>query len=651
MNRFFVFVCMLFLVSCGGGSDTISSVSSASSISISSQESSSTQESSSSATSSSSLSSVSLEFLMGGAIQTPLDNPTVVSTLAGFTSGDGVGAAVYIYPGDMVSDGVNLYVADPERDTIRKVIIATGEVTTLAGNASQVGYVDGIGAEARFHDPIGITLVGGDLYVTDSFNHAIRKIVVATGEVTTVAGSGVAGLKDGTGVVAQFGYPSKIATDGTNLYVLDNYGVAIRKIVIATGEVSTFAKDFKLYSRISMTFIGTDMYVASNFSVRKYDTTTGTVTRVIEVNNMFPITPTFGHAISTTTDGSNLFMLFRNYIIKIEISTGKQTTIAKVEHQDIVMSNSIVFDGLHLFTGGSGLIQKIQIATGEITDFLGHSEGDGIDEFGRFGYVEDIITDGTNLYVADQRGIKKVEIATGRATTVMDDVVNLSATIGGMTTDGENLYVSDSAGGIVKKVKIIGTEVSVLAGKDINDEALFQYPTSITTDGVNLYVIDSGMIRKIMIDTGEVTTVGIGTEEFSAYSGITTDGSYLYIADINNHTIYKVEISAGDVITLAGAKGVEGDADGVGGAARFNKPRGIVTDGSSLYVADGENRTIRKIVISTGEVTTLAGTPGVSGYIDDAGTAAQFGRPVDITTDGTDLFVTDDYKRLRRIQP
>jgi hypothetical protein len=185
--------------------------------------------------------------------------------------------------------------------------------------------------------------------------------------------------------------------------------------------------------------------------------------------------------------------------------------------------------------------------------------------------------------------------------------------------------------------------------------ARFYYPDGITTDGTNLYVADSynHTIRKVVISSGAVTTLagtagtsgtanGTGAAARFYYPyGITTDGTNLYVADTNNYTIRKIVISSGAVTTLAGTAGTSGTANGTGAAARFYYPDGITTDGTNLYVADTNNYTIRKIVISSGAVTTLAGTAGTSGTTDDTGTNARFYYPYGITTDGTYLYVAD----------
>ena len=102
-------------------------------------------------------------------------------------------------------------------------------VTTLAGTGSS-GSANGTGTSASFYYPRGITTDGTNLYVTDSENHLIRKIVISTGVVTTVAGTGSSGSANGTGTSASFYSPTGITTDGTNLYVADYVNNLIRKI-------------------------------------------------------------------------------------------------------------------------------------------------------------------------------------------------------------------------------------------------------------------------------------------------------------------------------------------------------------------------------------------------------------------------------------
>jgi prepilin-type N-terminal cleavage/methylation domain-containing protein len=170
-------------------------------------------------------------------------NTGVVTTLAGSTSGyaDGTGtAAQFSLPyGVAVDSAGTLYAADYTNNRIRKITSA-GVVTTLAGSGTG-GFLDSTGAAAQFFSPRGVAVdSAGTVYVADSRNQRIRKITSA-GVVTTLAGSGTAGFLDGNGTSAQFNYPNGLAVDSTGtVYVADSNNNRIRK-VSAAGVVTTLA--------------------------------------------------------------------------------------------------------------------------------------------------------------------------------------------------------------------------------------------------------------------------------------------------------------------------------------------------------------------------------------------------------------------------
>ncbi len=160
----------------------------------------------------------------------------MVSTIAGAAgvsgSADGTGSAARFHgPQGLAIDGTgNLYVADTNNDTIRKVVTATGAVTTVAGQAGISGSTDGAPGQARFYFPSGVAVdSNGNLYVADTDNHALRE-VSPSGSVSTIAGTaGASGTADGLGAAARFNFPSGIAVDGTgNIYVADTSNHAIR---------------------------------------------------------------------------------------------------------------------------------------------------------------------------------------------------------------------------------------------------------------------------------------------------------------------------------------------------------------------------------------------------------------------------------------
>ncbi len=316
-------------------------------------------------------------------------------------------------------------------------------VFTLAGTGKS-GKVDGTGTGASFGFPVGITAYGPNLYVADTYNNIIRKIVISTGVVTTIAGSAASGTQDGTGAAARFYNPFGIATDGTNLYVSDTSNNTIRSIVISTGVVTTLA--------------------------------------------------------GAPTSGSS---------------------------------------------NGTGAVASFKAPRG-------------------------------------------------------------------ITINGNYLYVADSGNHMIRKIDIS-------ANKLING-VVTTFAGSITAGSAD----DNGIAAS-----------------FGAPEGIATDGTSLYVTDSTNNTIRKITL-AGAVTTIAGS-GTAGATDAEGTSASFNTPTGIVTDGSSLFIADSKNNVIRSIDITIpgrAPVSTVAGS-GSAGSASGFGTAASFSQPMGITTDGTNIFVSD----------
>lgn len=216
-------------------------------------------------------------------------------------------------------------------------------------------------------------------------------------------------------------------------------------------------------------------------------------------------------------------------------------------------------------------------------------------------------------------------------------------------------------------ITLAGLAGSAGSADGMGDAARFYNPSGISVDaGGILYVGDSvnHTIRKITAAGGVTTLAG------SAGSPGSTDGSgmaarfnspfgaavdragNLYVGDTMNHTLRKVSPS-GEVTTLAGSPGVTGSADGTGSAARFDWPFDVALDREdNLYVVDAHNQTIRKVT-QAGVVTTLAGLAGVAGSADGVGPAARFNGPVGIAVDGTGtIYVADSYNHtIRRVSP
>ncbi len=556
---------------------------------------------------------------------------------------DGTAAAAGFPPqfGVVRDSAGNLYTAGTRNHTIRRITPA-GVVSTLAGQGGTSGNVDGTGAAARFNRPHGLAVdsSGTNLYVADKNNHTIRQIVIASGVVTTLAGSGAAGNADGTGAAATFNQPGGLVIDssGTNLYVSTRGGNNIRRIVIATGVVTTLAGSTA----------GTAGSVDGTGTAARFNRPTG---------------------LAIDSSGTNLYVAERtNHTIRrIVIATGVVTTLA----------------GTAGTRGGAD-------GTGAAATFS-NPGGLAID------------SSSANLYVADgpydNQSIRQIVIATGVVTTLTSsprvtgsaDGTGSAATFdhtkGVVHDSAGNVYVADGFNHTIRKITPAGV-VSTLAGTagtsgnadGTGTAATFNRPMGLAIDssGANLYVAtkNGNNIRRIVIATGVVTTLagsttgasgnadGTGTAAtFNNPKGLAIDssGTNLYVAARRGNNIRRIAIATGVVTTLAGSTtGASGHADGTGTAALFSAPGGIAIDsgGTNLYVADtGGNsttgNTIRRIVIATGVVTTLAGTAGTYGSADGTGPAATFNRPEGLTIDSAGNLIVVDRRNntIRKVTP
>jgi len=187
-------------------------------------------------------------------------------------------------------------------------------------------------------------------------------------------------------------------------------------------------------------------------------------------------------------------------------------------------------------------------------------------------------------------------------------------------------------------------------------------PTGVATDqNRNLYIADmaNNRIRKVNVSTGLITTVaGNGAFGFSGDNGpataaklafpysVAVDASgNIYIADRNNNRIRKVDAS-GTITTIAGttSAGYTGD-NGAANAAQLSAPGALALDAlGNLYIADYNNNVVRKITMSTGIITTVAGN-GTQGFGGDNGAAAsaQLSHPTGLTVDVNGNIYIADY--------
>jgi len=240
----------------------------------------------------------------------------------------------------------------------------------------------------------------------------------------------------------------------------------------------------------------------------------------------------------------------------------------------------------------------------------------------------------------------------------------------GLANDGRAVYVANSRNNTIEAIDPASKSLRVVAGKlfqqgsndGTGDSARFNSPDGMTINGQNLYLCDTNNsdIRQVSI-SGTVTTVAgtaniAGTEDgtgsaahFNLPTQIATDGTSLYVADSGNNSIRRITLADFKVKTIAGQSGTSGKTEGGMDKSLFSGPRGVAVDKKAIYVADTGNDVIRMIDISTLQTSTLAGT-GEEGDKDGAAMEAQFNNPGAICTDGAFLYVLDaDNHSIRKI--
>jgi hypothetical protein len=635
------------------------------------------------------------------AVPLAADTPSVgtITTLAGTGTagynGDlGAATAAQLYQpwSTAVDSSGNVYIADTYNHRVRKVAAGTGVITTIAGTGIAGFLGDGGAATAaRVFYPSGLAInPAGDVFICDRGNHRIRKITAATGNITTVAGSGTAafGGDGGVATAAQLYYPASIALDASgNLYIADEYNVRIRKVAAGTNIISTVAGNGTagyngdgLATSASLNYpqgVGVDLngnvFIADTNShrIRKVDPGTG--------------------IISTVVNGSGTAGFLGEAGVATAARLYSPAGLAVDASGNVYIADSNN-DRIRKYVPGTGLI--FTVAGSGIGTFGGDG---GLATAGQIYHPQGVSVDGSgNLYIADSYNHRVRKVSPPTTTLVLSTVAG-TGTPGyngdgvatniqlnypqGTTVDAAgNVYIADTNNQRIRKVAAATGIISTYAGTGVAGfsgeagpatSARIYGPTGMAADAAgNIYFADTNnhRIRKITAATGIITTVaGSGTPGYLGEgiaataaqlwnpTGVAVDGNgNIYIADENNHRIRLVLAASGLIYTMAGTgtAGVAGDG-GLATNAQLSSPQGVAVDAAAnVYIADTNNHRIRKINSATGIITTIGGT-GIAGFLGEAGpaTAARLYYPAGIAADAAGNVYFADYSnhRVRRI--
>ncbi|MGW8431232.1 NHL repeat-containing protein [Curtobacterium citreum] len=268
----------------------------------------------------------------------------------------------------------------------------------------------------------------------------------------------------------------------------------------------------------------------------------------------------------------------------------------------------------------------------------------------------------------------------GAATSTTGNVFLRSSTTGRTTTDPSAVIApscmpSTAVQDVLAAAKVQkrpANQVTTIAGSTtagaadgVGTAAGFRTPFSLAAaaDGSMIVADQAAQTIRRVTQNGAVTTIaGTGTRgrtdgaastaQFNDPSDVAVDGlGNIYVSDYGNYTIRKIT-PAGIVSTYAGVPGTAGYRDGPAAQAQFAGAYGLTTDREgNLYVADGDNRVVRKIT-TDGTVSTIAGAPGSYGNVDGPQGAGTLAAPRELAFDPNgNLIIVDKSNKIRRLAP
>jgi uncharacterized protein (TIGR03437 family) len=534
-----------------------------------------------------------------------------------------------------VDSAGNVYFSDVSNFAVRKVAVANGILTTVAGTLGKTGNSGdgGLATSATLQNPCGLAFdSAANLYISDAFNHNIREVSAKTGTINTVVGTGGFGATGdgGPAAAATLGNPFDIALDAQgDLFIVDGYNNSVRKVTAGP---------------------------------------TPTITRLA------------GSTVGYSGDGGPATAAQLNNPVGVAVDSSGAVYIADTANQRIRVVNA-----------------------GIISEFAGadHDQGDGGKAVDAVLFFPDRMAwdSGANLFIADTNnnrirmvtpsGIISTIAGTGSSVVSGDGGPAISAGV-----DSPVAVAEDSSGNLfiatenqIRKVDShgnISTVVNTANTAGFNGDgaaaaaALLNNPTGLAFDSAgNLYIADSSNHRIRKVSGGNITTVaGSGpiclnpcnNGSFTGDGGPATSATMSYpwdvafdssgnllIADSNNNRIRLVDAD-GNINTVAGSgtnSGYTGDL-GPATSALLDAPTAVAADSSgNFYIADDSNNAVR-MVDALGVISTIAGTNTI-GFSGDGGPgdSAELDDPygVAIDTSGNVWIADRTNNRIRKLTP
>jgi hypothetical protein len=521
-----------------------------------------------------------------------------------------------------------LYWADTRNHALRRAD-PSGNVTTIAGGTGGTcGYLDGPAASALLCDPFGVSFgPTGALYFGEWNGNRLRKL--ENGVVTTVAGSGTWGHLDGPATQARFQALAGLrALPNGDVLIADVYGNRIRQYRAATNDVVTVAGAGSA-GNINSTRLATQLTSPTDVELGSDGTLYVSEVDAHRIRRL----PVSGDATVLAGSATGQKGFVEGIGTSARFGWPGQLTLDEAAGTIFVAdANNHRVRGVPL--GGT---------TSTFPEAGGASWGfrNGAASSAQFDWLWAATRHNGVWYLVDLNNVIRKSPATGSfSSSVVEDFVGVKAGAGAVKDGPAHQALLDHPHGL-----------------------------SVAADGRLYWVEQRHQMLRSLGAGGQVQTL-VGTPggpaghvdgplssarfNYPARTAVGPDGA-VYVADEWTHTIRRVRLDTGMVDTFAGPTFyAEGHVDGSLSQARFYRPVALAfgkdaLGQDALYVADSGNRVIRKIAWPNGPVTTVAGTPGVSGTADGAPGTGQLTFPRSLTVGAGGTLFVGDQRALRQV--
>jgi trimeric autotransporter adhesin len=558
----------------------------------------------------------------------------------GFGGDGGPAASAFLNgPQGIAVDGAgNVYLADENNCVVRKV--SKGTITTIAGQGGQCNFGGdgGKGTSAFLSFPIGVAVdsTGANLYIADRNNCVVRKLVLATDIITTFAGDHTCGYAgdNGPALSAELSSPDGVAVDGNeNVFIADTNNSRIREVTKSNGKINTVGGD-------------------GTFGC----TGDGNAATSAEISTVVQLTVDSGG--TTVTFPDQACQKVRQFTVGKNMNTVAGTGNACF---------GICGDGGAATSAELDSPQGIATVTTNKVFLIADLNNERVREFTVGGNINGVAGNGSTTTPTLLNGIAPTGVVPNNPFGIFQD-------------PSQNIFFGDTGNQMVRELVKSTDLVDFFAGDGtagyggdggLAVDAEMNNPRTVARDSKgNIYIADESnqIIREVTTDNkihtfagtpGRCAFDGDGGPATSAFLcnpvGVFVDNNNnVYIADMSNHVVR--EVTNGIINTVAGVGGhcTYGGDGGPAIDAFLCNPDGVAVDpANNIYIADTSNCRVRKVSGLTGIITTLAGTEQCGFTGDGPANEVDLNSPNGVWVDSIgDVFIADTgNQRLRWVDP